>query len=92
LDCPGSKEALGWRIKNGFASEPDSESADGIVGDNKFQGNKIQSCQILGMKSKRLVYKSEGVVLRPMRSVVETIPCNGVKLFMQMTHECLWAY
>ena len=28
----------------------------------------------------------------PMRSVVETIPCNGVKLFMQMTHECLWAY
>ena len=28
----------------------------------------------------------------PMRSVVETILCNGVKLFMQMIHECLWAY
>ena len=28
----------------------------------------------------------------PMRSVVETIPCNGVKLFIQMIHECLWAY
>ena len=71
----------------GFASVILLETQKNVILEENYHPSEMPMIRVNGYPLLRI--RIDGV---PMRSVVETIPCKGVKLFMQMTHECLWAY